>query len=59
MYTMNITNEQQASILQLVAGILHLGNIAFDEVGNYAQPSNDDCKLFKFFFKIHYSFDLI
>lgn len=44
MYTMNITNEQQAAILQLIAGILHLGNIAFEEVGNYAQPANDDCE---------------
>ncbi|XP_066913408.1 unconventional myosin-Ie-like [Clytia hemisphaerica] len=42
MYTMGITNDQQASILQLVAGILHLGNISFQEVGNYAQPENDD-----------------
>ena len=46
MYTMNISNEQQAAILQLIAGILHLGNIFFDEVGNYAQPKNDDCKIF-------------
>jgi len=44
MYTMGIADEQQASILQLVAGILHLGNIAFQEVGNYAQPENDDCR---------------
>ena len=44
MYTMGITDDQQASILQLVAGILHLGNIAFQEIGNYAQPENDDCK---------------
>jgi len=42
MYTMGITEEDQATILQIVAGILHLGNIAFTEVGNYAQPENDD-----------------
>lgn len=52
MYTMNITNEQQAAILQLVAGILHLGNVSFDEVGNYAQPSNDDCNSFIYFFNL-------
>lgn len=44
MYTMGITDEDQASILQIVAGILHVGNISFQEVGNYAQPENDDCK---------------
>ena len=44
MYTMGISDANQASILQIAAGILHLGNISFSEVGNYAQPENDDCK---------------
>lgn len=44
MYTMGISDQYQASILQIVAGILHIGNISFTEVGNYAQPENDDCK---------------
>ena len=44
MYTMGVTDEDQASILQIVAGILHIGNICFVESGNYAQPENDDCK---------------
>lgn len=42
MYTMGISDQYQASILQIVAGILHIGNISFTEVGNYAQPENDD-----------------
>ncbi|XP_047141172.1 unconventional myosin-Ie isoform X1 [Hydra vulgaris] len=42
MYTMGISEANQSSILQIVAGILHLGNISFSEVGNYAQPENDD-----------------
>ena len=42
MYTMGISEGDQANILQIVAGILHMGNISFTEVGNYAQPSNDE-----------------
>lgn len=45
MDVMGISDEQQASCLQIVAGILHLGNIAFTEVGNYAQPEDDACTL--------------
>ena len=44
MYTMGISDDDQLSIMQIVAGILHMGNIAFTEVGNYAQPENPDCK---------------
>ena len=45
MDVMGISEEHQGSCLQIVAGILHLGNIAFTEVGNYAQPEDDACKL--------------
>jgi len=41
MNTMNIEQTQQGQILQIVSGILHLGNIQFSEVGNYAQPQDD------------------
>ena len=45
MDVMGISDEIQASCLQIIAGILHLGNISFTEVGNYAQPEDDSCKL--------------
>ena len=44
MDVMGITDVDQASCLQIVAGILHIGNISFQEVGNYAQPEDDACK---------------
>ena len=43
MDTMGISLEDQATVFQLVAGILHLGNICFVEEGNYAKPENDEC----------------
>ena len=44
MDVMGISEEHQGSCLQIIAGILHLGNIAFTEVGNYAQPEDEACK---------------
>ena len=44
METMGISLEDQATVFQLVAGILHLGNVCFVEDGNYAKPENDECK---------------
>lgn len=44
MEVMGITEETQNDILNIVAGILHLGNIAFAEDGNYAIPEDDGCK---------------
>ena len=35
-----ISDEDEGSVLQIVAGVLHLGNISFDEQGNYALPSD-------------------
>ena len=44
MDVMDIAGEVQNNILNIVAGILHLGNIAFAEDGNYAVPEDDGCK---------------
>ena len=44
---MNIDEETRAQIIQVVSGILHLGNIKFVEVGNdAAQPEDDQCMYF-------------
>ena len=43
MDVIGISDEEQGSVLQIVAGVLHLGNISFDEQGNYAVPSDDEC----------------
>ena len=44
MDVMGISDEDQASVLQIVGGILHIGNISFMEVGNYAEPEDEACK---------------
>ena len=44
MEVMNISGDTQANVLNIVAGILHLGNISFNEDGNYAIPEDDGCK---------------
>ena len=44
MNTIGLTAEEQYSVLSIVAGILHLGNICFVENGNYAAPADVDCK---------------
>uniref|UniRef100_A0A8D2LT09 Myosin IE n=1 Tax=Varanus komodoensis TaxID=61221 RepID=A0A8D2LT09_VARKO len=36
MNVIGIFADEQALVLQIVAGVLHLGNISFKEVGNYA-----------------------
>lgn len=43
MEVMNISGETQVNVLNIIAGILHLGNIAFSEVDNYAVPEDDGC----------------
>jgi myosin-1 len=40
MDVMGITGEKQADLFCIVAGIMHLGNIAFVEQGNYAMPED-------------------
>lgn len=44
MQVIGIRGEDQQLVLQIVAGILHLGNISFREEGNYAQVENADCE---------------
>uniref|UniRef100_A0A8C8SYY1 Myosin IE n=1 Tax=Pelusios castaneus TaxID=367368 RepID=A0A8C8SYY1_9SAUR len=42
MDVVGLSGEDQAMVLQIVAGILHLGNISFREVGNYAAVESED-----------------
>lgn len=54
MSVMGINENQVSDILKIVAGILHIGNITFQENGNYSQISNRksnylQLKLNKFF----------
>ena len=49
MDVIGISDDDQASVLQIVAGVLHLGNISFTEQGNYAVPSDDECMYFSSF----------
>lgn len=45
MTTIGMTEEEQSSIIQTVAAILHLGNIMFTEEGNdKAVVEDQDCK---------------
>ncbi|XP_025897271.1 unconventional myosin-If [Nothoprocta perdicaria] len=46
MQVIGICREDQQLVLQIVAGILHLGNIGFCEEGNYAQVENADALAF-------------
>uniref|UniRef100_A0A8B9PZ11 Myosin IF n=1 Tax=Apteryx owenii TaxID=8824 RepID=A0A8B9PZ11_APTOW len=46
MQVIGICGEDQQLVLQIVAGILHLGNISFREEGNYAQVENADALAF-------------
>ena len=48
MEVMNISGETQGHVLNIIAGILHLGNISFSEDGNYAMPEDDGCKITPF-----------
>ncbi|XP_075464143.1 unconventional myosin-Ie-like isoform X2 [Ascaphus truei] len=42
MDVVGLSHEARASVLQVVAGILHLGNITFKESGNYATVESGD-----------------
>ncbi|XP_023568426.1 unconventional myosin-Ie [Octodon degus] len=42
MNVIGIFAEEQTLVLQIVAGILHLGNISFKEVGNYAAVESEE-----------------
>lgn len=39
-----LSDEERTIVLQIVAGILHLGNIGFREEGNYAVVENEECE---------------
>ncbi|XP_073179528.1 unconventional myosin-Ie-like isoform X3 [Lepidochelys kempii] len=42
MEVVGLSGEEQTLVLQIVAGILHLGNISFREEGNYAAVESED-----------------
>lgn len=44
MQVIGIPGDIQTQVLQIIAGILHLGNISFVEAGNYAQVESTDCE---------------
>lgn len=44
MQVIGIPGDIQTQVLQIIAGILHLGNISFIEAGNYAQVESTDCE---------------
>nr|XP_020636437.1 unconventional myosin-If [Pogona vitticeps] len=46
MDVIGITGQDKQLVLQIIAGILHLGNIGFQEHGNYAQVENSDLLAF-------------
>lgn len=48
MDVIGISGMDRALVLQIVAGILHLGNINFREAGNYAAVENDECMYLDF-----------
>lgn len=47
MTVIGIAEETQSVVFSIVAGIMHIGNIAFREDGNYAVPTDDGCKYLK------------
>lgn len=44
MSVVGLSVDAQDTVLQIVAAILHLGNIAFREEGNYAVVESEDCE---------------
>uniref|UniRef100_A0A6Q2XAC7 Osteoclast-stimulating factor 1 n=1 Tax=Esox lucius TaxID=8010 RepID=A0A6Q2XAC7_ESOLU len=46
MQVIGIPGAIQAQVLQIIAGILHLGNISFIEAGNYGQVESNDLLAF-------------
>jgi len=44
MEVIGLDEQTREDVRSLVAGILHLGNIAFVENGNYAAIADDGCK---------------
>lgn len=44
MQVIGIPGDIQIQVLNIVAGILHLGNVSFVEAGNYAKVESTDCE---------------
>jgi myosin-1 len=44
MNVMGLTEQEQSNILQVVAGVLHLGNVMFKEKGNYSEIEDQSSK---------------
>lgn len=44
MKVIGISAQEQALVIQIVAGVLHLGNLSFKEVGNYAAVESEECR---------------
>lgn len=44
MQVIGIPADTQIQVLNIVAGILHLGNVTFIEAGNYAKVESTDCE---------------
>lgn len=42
MRVIGIPGDTQVQVLNIVAGILHLGNVSFVEAGNYAKVESTD-----------------
>ena len=42
MQVIGIPGAVQAQVLQIIGGILHMGNISFIEAGNYGQVESPD-----------------
>ncbi|XP_032906150.1 unconventional myosin-Ie isoform X2 [Amblyraja radiata] len=49
MNVIGIFTEEQSMVLQIVAGVLHLGNLTFKEVGNYAAVESEEFLAFPAF----------
>ncbi|KAM8876245.1 unconventional myosin-Ie isoform 3-T3 [Synchiropus picturatus] len=49
MEVIGIAREDRAMVLQIVAGVLHLGNISFKEAGNYAAVESEEFLAFPAF----------
>lgn len=44
MQVIGIPRDTQIQVLNIIAGILHLGNVSFIEAGNYAKVESTDCE---------------
>ena len=51
METIGLDEDERSHIFSLIFGILHLGNVMFQESNNdVAYVQMEDCKLFKIFY---------